>query len=351
MKSAFIRLMATLICLAPCLPLQGQTSAPEPNWDRAAAFQVIRETDTQHILKSLYQLTRSGSEQQLLNSLSTIDQDPGIPGPAKDYLMYKFALGLSDLDAGSVDHQVLDFLSRFEAHTFVPHDEHPAMAIPLFNIRAAASGARNRWSRQKASLLAENLLQESPERWLMSYLAASAVERRGFADALKFASAGQLITLGWTALESLQEKPELTLIAARAGMDSGDLELLQQSILQGGGPDLPGMLKAASSKLSSVESIDLLRHSMQFGSESKAALAIAQLAPGQLDEPAVRDMLFDLLADRELGASAALVLSASLEPEIQDRLRQIATEKDGLAAHRARAALTVGVRPVGREDM
>jgi len=349
MKPAFIRLLALLICLTPCLPLHGQATIPEPNWDRFLALQTIRETDTQDILKSLYQMARTGSKQKLLDSLSAINQDPGLPDPAKDYLVFRFTLGLSDLDANSVDHQVLEFLSGYEAHTLVAHDEHPTTGVPLFNIRAAASGVRNRWSRQEASVLSERLLQAPPDQWILSYLAASSVERRGFGDALDTASPEQLHVLGRAALHHLDDKPELTLIAARAGLDSGDMELLLQSISRGGGPDLPGILKAASAQLSSDESIDLLNHSLQLGSDAKAALAIAQLAPGQLDDTAVRDMLFNTLADRGLGASAALVLGASQKPEIQNRLKMIASDKDGLAAQRARTALAIGRLPAGKE--
>jgi len=346
---AFIRPLIMLTCLIPCLPLHSQPTLPEPNWDRAVALQTVRETDTKAILKSLYQMARSGRNGELMDSLSAIGEDPGMPGPTKDYLVFSFTLGLSDLDANAVNHQVLNFLSTYKARTLVAHDEHPAMAVPLFNIRAAASGVRNRWDRQQASVRAEILLPEPPDQWLVSYLAANPVERRGFVDALEFATPGQLHSLGGAALDHLDEKPELTLITARAGLDSGDLELLRQSISRGGGPDLPGILKAASTRLSDKESIDLLIHSLQFGSDSSAALAIAQLAPAQLDKPEVRDLLFSTLQDRGLGASAALVLGASPDPEIQDRLRKIASDQGGLAAQRA--ALAISIHRSGREDV
>jgi hypothetical protein len=92
-----------------------------------------------------------------------------------------------------------------------------------------------------------------------------------------------------------------------------------------------------------------LEYSLQSGSETKAALAIAQLAPTLLDEPAVRKMLFSTLADRNLGAAAAMVLGASPDPGIQAQLSEIASNKKGLARQRAALAISTGQADRGAE--
>jgi len=350
MKAAIIRPITVLFFLVSSLNLYAQLNIPEPNWDRTLALQTIGKTDSQVILKPLYQMARAGKSEPLLDSLSTIGRDLGIPAPTRDYLVFSFTLGLSDLDANSVSSEVLDFLSGYEARTLVAHEEHPALAVPLFNVRAAAAGVRNRWDRQTAFIRAESLLPEPADRWVSSYLNTNPAGRRGFVDALDFASPEQLRGLGWSALAQIEEKPELTLITARAGLDSGDFELLQQSISHGSGPDLSRVLETASRKLSAEDSIALLEHSLRLGSDSTAALAIAQLAPVRLDEPAVRDMLFNTLADRNLGATAALVLGASPDPEIQARLSEIASKEDGLARQRAALALSTRRAKGGAEQ-
>jgi len=348
MKAAIFRFLVVPFCLVTSLNLDAQRMMPEPNWDRALAVQTIRKTDTQAILKPLFQMALAGRNEELLYSLSAIRQDPGIPNPTRDYLVFSFALGLSDLDANAVSPEVMDFLSTYEALTLVAHDDHPAMAVPLFNIRAATAGVRNSWDRQQASARAVGLLLEPAAQWILSYLAANPAGRRGFVDALEFASTQQLRGLGWAALAHLDEKPELTLVAAQAGLDSGDFELLQQSISRGSGPGLPRVLEAASRKLSVEDSIGLLNYTLQLGSDTKAALAIAQLAPTHLDEPAVREMLFSTLASRNLGAAAALVLGASADPEIQARLSEIASKENGLAQQRA--AWVISNRRADRES-
>jgi len=342
MKAVINRLLVVLFCLIPSLNLTGQTAMPEPNWDRSLALRTIHKADAQATLKPLFQMARSGSNQELLDALSSFVQDPGMPAPEKDFTVFSFTLGLSDLDANSVSPKVLEFLSTYEARTLVAHDDHPGMVVPLFNIRAAAAGVQNSWDRQQAAARATSLLQESPDQWISSYLAAGQAGRRGFADSLDYASPGQLRELGWSALALLDEKPELTLVTARAGMNSGDFELLRQSISRGDGPGLSRVLDDASRKLSAEDNINLLEHSLQLESDTKAALAIAQLAPALLDEPAVRKILFSTLADRNLGAAAAMVLGASSNPEIQAQLSEIASKKEGLARQRAALAISTG---------
>jgi len=287
-------------------------------------------------------MARAGSNQELLEALSAIAQDSGMPAPAKDYTVFSFTLGLSDLDVNSVSPEVLEYLSTYQARTLVAHDDHPRITVPLFNVRAAAAGVRNNWDRQQAVAQAESLSQKHPDQWISSYLAAGPAGRRGFVDALEFATPEQLRTLGWSALALLDKKPELTLVTASAGMNSGDFELLQQSISRGDGPGLSRVMESASRKLSAEEQIKLLDYSLRLESDTKAALAIAQLAPTLLDEPAVRKMLFSTLADRNLGAAAALVLGASPDPGIQAQLSEIASKKDGLARQRAALAITTG---------
>ena len=347
MKAATIRPLVVLFFLAQPLHLPGQASMPEPNWDRAQALQAIDKTDTQARLKPLFQLARTGSSAELLDALSAIELDFAMAAPAKDYLVFSFTLGLSDLDADAVDSEVLEFLSHYKTRTLVEHDDHPGMALPLFNVRAAAAGVQNRWGRQKAAARAEALLLGPADEWVLFYLAADPTGRRGFDDALGFATPDQLRVLGQAALSQLDEHPELTQVTARTAMETGNTELLQQAITKGGGPDLSRILEAASRKLSIDDRIELLSHSMEQGSDTKAALAIAHLAPSLLDEPLVREMLFSTLADRKLGAASALVLGASTDPEIETRLSKIASAKSGLEGQRA--ALAIGARRAEKE--
>ena len=80
-------------------------------------------------------------------------------------------------------------------------------------------------------------------------------------------------------------------------------------------------------------------HVIRTGPEKNAGLAIAQLAPGLLDDPDVREKMFIMLENLELGTSAALVLGSSSNPEVRSRLENVAGGKEGRASHRASIAI------------
>jgi len=346
MKTVINFLLTGFFCLVFSPTLNAQSAIPAANWDRSLALSVVREADTMALLKPLLQMTRSGNDAELLEALSSVERDPAMPDPVKDFVIFTFAIGLGDLDANTVNPEVLHFLATYKVKTMVSHIDHPRMDVPLFNVRAATAGVQNRWDRQHASMLAEGLLQTQPEQWISAYLKASPVERMGFVDAIDFASTEQLNQLGWSALARLDGQPELTVVATRAGMASGDPELLQQAISRGDGPGLSQALADASLDLSDREAADLLNAVLRSGSTRNSALAISQLAPSRLDHPAMAEMLFDTLDDRSLGAAAALVLGASQDPKIQLRLKEIASGKDGLSQQRAK--LAISTRPTDR---
>ena len=339
MKAPIIRFLLVLPFIVSAWGLAAQTDALEPNWDRSLALRAVNRADLEVRLKPLFQMARAGESAALLGSLLAIEQDPGLPAPARDYLHFRFAVGLGDLDPNTVAPAVLEYLSTYEARTLIAHEEYPDVAVPLFNIPAAAAGVRNLWEREQAARQAQELLEGPADSWVNAYLAANRTARRGFLDALELASDAELRELGRAALARLDEQPELTLMVARAGLKSGDYDLLRQSIERGSGPELSQALQAAARELRAEECIGLLDHALRLGSDTKAALAIAHLGRARLDEPAVQQLLFDSLSDRELGAAAALALGTSPDPEVQSRLHEIASQESGLAKDRAALAI------------
>ncbi len=330
--------------LLPWQGVYGQAVFPEPNWDRALALESVKSVRTDGALKELYQSARASDSGQVLKSLVAIEQNGNWPVPAREYTIWAFTRGLADMKFNIVGPQVLDYLSKYRSQTWVAHDDRSDIGIPLFNIPVAATGLRNSWTRQQAAVQAELLFQYDPAAWISTYLEAGPAGRSGFADALDLASDETLLKLGHSALEQLNDQPSLTAVAGKAALMLGDPELLQHTITLGSGPDLHRILKAASLSLDAEEIKQILFHTLHLGSDNKAGLAIAQLAPVLLDDPEVCDRMFSTLDDRNLGTSAALVLGSSTNPEIRDRLKTLADAKDGLASRRASLAITGGLR-------
>lgn len=333
-------LFAGLFCLTFPADLRALTGMPDANWDRASALANIRQINTRTVLKPLYELVQTGTGSDLVDALSSIEQDSALPDPVKDFLLFTFAVGLGDLDEDMVNPEVVRFLAAYKIKTWVPHMDHPRMNVPLYNVGAATAGVRSRWARQKAAVEAQDLLEVQASRWISAYLEANHTERMGFADALEHASVEQLDDLGWEVLKQLGNEPELTLITAKAGRMSGDVELLRQVALMGDGPELSTALAIISPALGDTEAVELLHDVLSTGSTVQAALTIAHLGPGRLHDPALVNLLFDTLVDQNLGAAAALVLGSSRDPLIVDRLRVIASGKSDLSQQRARLAIS-----------
>ena len=340
MKTTLKLFIFLLLCLLSWQSAHAQSAMQKPNWDRALAVASARSVNPGPVLKNLYQMARTGNNRKLLDSLSALGQNRNWSVPAREYVLWTFTIGLSDMEASTVNREVLEYLSMYESRTLVPHDDLEGVGVALFNIRAAAAGVQNSWRRQLAANRAEFLLQSDSRRWIEAYLNADKVERRGFADALDFASDVQLSALGQSALERLPSDPALTVIAGKSALILADPELLQKTVVRGQGPDLHHILKAASLNLDAEDSRELLYNVIRSGPEKNAGLAIAQLAPGLLDVPDVREKMFKLLDNLELGTSAALVLGSSSNPEVRSRLENVAGGKDGRASHRASIAIS-----------
>jgi len=333
--------------LLPWQPVYSQAAFPQPNWDRALAVESAQSINSDHVLKSLYQSARAGDSRQVLDTLFAIEQNDKWPVPAREYTIWSFAINLADLDVNTVSLEVLDYLSAYEPRTLVAHDDRDSVGVPLFNISSAGAGVRNSWARKQSGGRAEILLQNDPVLWINAYLAAGPAERRGFTDALDFASDAQLDALARSVLERLADHPGLTAIAGKSALILGDRDLLQHTLALGSGPDLHHILKAASISLDADQNKALLFQAIRQGPDKKAGLAIAQLAPALLDDLAVREKMFEMLKSRELGSSAALVLGSSTNPEIRDRLNTLASGKEGLASQRA--SLAIGTDEQGME--
>jgi hypothetical protein len=349
-KSAHILIFALLSSLAS-LPLEAQSNIPKPNWNRPMALEAAGSIDTQAALKPLFQLAREGKDEQLLLALLAVEQRSGWPLPAREYLAHAFAVGLGDLPARAAGTEMLDYLLNYESRTLVPHDDQGMYGVPLFNVRAAAAGTRAKWERRSAAAEAEGLLEKDSQAWLDAWIDASPSRRKGYADALGYASPDKLSELGALSMQQAAKNSSLAEIAARTGLILGDLPLFSEAVSAGSGPWIVQAFRKASEKFSDDENFVLLQYSMERASPGTAALAMAELAPARLDQHAVADLMFQSLDNPKLGAAAALVLSKSRDPHVRERLKNVAASDNKLASQRAGIAIdTARDRSAGGEQ-
>ena len=338
MSPALVIRLCVAAALLAALAAQAQTALPRPNWSVQDARQAAAQVDTLTAVRPLFRLARAGRNDELLAALEALASRTDWPVPAREEALHLFALNLADLPPGTVSRKVTGWLLAYSPQTLVPHEDHPQAAVPLYRIGTATAGSLHAWARESAAAAAGRLLQDGPDAWLAAFLAADPVRQRGFLDALDGAGAEPLRRLSEQALERLPGEPGLTPVAARAGLLLADPAILQAAVIHGGGPGLAPALRSAAGHFDEAERADLLIGAVRRAPAANAALAIAELAPGLLRQPEVAELLFERLADRGVGAAAALALAKSKDPGILERLDHLARDGAGLEARRAAIA-------------
>lgn len=315
-----------------------QTSMP-PNWNEADALAVIGRVDTAPEVQNMRLLMQKGDSAALLESAIAIRENTSWPAPAREFVLFSLAQSLSDIPPGLIDNSVTDYLSAQQPTVRVAHPDRPTASVPMFNIAAATAGALAEWERTAARSRANELIRTGRQHWLEAYLEASPVERGGFRVSAATYADPDLSGLADLALQKSVSHPELTVIATMAGLRLGDADMVGQSLARNRQPGLPEMMRASRDVFQPAELQQILRDAIHLSPAPTASIVIAEIAPTLLDQSAVRDLMFELLANRELGASAALVLSSSPSGRIHRRLAEVAASDSGMAAQRAGLAL------------
>lgn len=256
---------------------------PQPNWSRDSAVLITEHADTQEILASLYRLAREGQGGALLQEVIALDRDTTLPEPVRDRIIFELAVSLGDFEPGSLGPETLEYLKSRKSLARVPHEENPAMGVPLYNVRAAAAGSLAAWAR---------IEQSNGDR-------AKAETTAPLRDANSF--------LGFIA----------------AAKD----------------PAIARHVRTVAGALYPAELEAIVLAAPHMADSTKAAIIIGELAPQLLDHPSVSELMFELLDHTELGAGAALVLGNSGDDTVLARLADTAARDKGLAARRASLAI------------
>jgi hypothetical protein len=306
---------------------------------RAQALEAAGEVNLTAALAPLFARAREGNKRELLRQLQAVESNMEWPRPARERVLHAFALGLSDLDAGVIDPDVFDYLMSVDMRTRVPHDDFPLAGVPLFNIRAAATGSRASWKRDEGWQRSLSVSSQSGHDWVDAYLAEDAMGRQGFLDSMPALPPPLLREAGDRAMRELASRESLTAVATRSAVLLDDAAMLALALSRGAGPALTTAIRNAARSFDPVQGSFLLETAVALAPPQTASLVLAQFGPDLLDHAPSLELIFDLLPHPELGASAALVLARSGRPDILEQLQSIAAGDDLAASGRARLAL------------
>jgi hypothetical protein len=141
------QILALCLLLAATGAIAAERDMARPNWDRAAAAAAIDETRVRSELASLFRYARSGQSAELMHEVQHIARDRDRPAPERDYILFQLAAALGELEPQTIDAEIIAYLASTRSRVLVAHEDHPELGVPLYNIRAAASGSMQAWNR------------------------------------------------------------------------------------------------------------------------------------------------------------------------------------------------------------
>ncbi len=333
--------VVTLLATLP-IGLAAQPNGPSPAtpWDRSSAALALEGVDIDPVVDQLHQLTVTGADTVLVESLEAVRLRPDWPEPARDLAILEYTRTLAALPADSLPPNVIAYLRAYPAMTLVPHEDHPQGQVPLFNVRAAAAGLEHLWLREEALLEGQALLRSNPRGLTDAFTIEDApAVHAGYLQALEQATPEELKVLSADAGARLEEAPKLTPLAGRAALLVRDLPTLEATVRHGEGDAVHRLLQEAAAVLSRDERLDLFESSLGHARRDSASLAIATLYPALAGHPTADEALLARLGDPALGAGAALALAQSPSLATRQALEALAVTTDRPASRRARLAL------------
>jgi hypothetical protein len=329
------------LVLGFCHPAISNQQATVTHRDRSNAISEARSVNIDVAVYEIGDVSSLGDAKATLEKLQQLENRADWPVPAREAAIYRFTQSLTDLPRDAVAPEVMQYLQSYRPRTLVPHDEHQGTAVPLFNIRRAATGVENGWQRVEFAGEAESLLASQPATLVTAYAGSgNSNQRYAYLETLRHTDVNTAMEVQTLALRQLDKTPALTPVIGVTAVKTADPYALEQLLTLGQGAGFSSALEVIGEQFTRSEISDLLGFAIKKAPPANATLAIAAWWPILKHDAATRDLLIKLLADPDLGASAALALAQS--PDIQTIKALLDTAGgDTTAARRAQMALDI----------
>jgi hypothetical protein len=340
MRINFLLLMVAILAS----PVAESQALPDAEtWERSEAWRASESVNTRPQFEQLNLLLKAGDDQSSLELIREIEVKAEWPVPARERLIYDYVAELRKETPHIVGPELIKHLTNYRSMVMVPHDDHPRSTVPMFNIRSAANGVVNNWSRQEAAFEGASLIATSAGDLVRAYQQETSFPRkRGLLDSLDTASPVQLASVTQVVLPQIIQQPELIEVALKAAINAKNIDALNELAEKGRGPVMHHVFRDSAKLLDLQQSQNLLEAALRNPAHQTASLAIAQLSPALKGNAATEQLLIQLLDDPNLGSSAALTLAASPSDQTLQSLRLLAdSQGNELFATRARLALKI----------
>ncbi len=331
--------LLVIFCFASHVQAVEQT--PIKQWQRSSAMAAVHSVDIDIAVREIGDTSSLADGTGTLIKLTEIENRSHWPLPAREAAIYQFTRSLSYLPRDAVAIEVMQYLHDFEAQVLVPHEDHTAAFVPMFNIRGAAAGVENGWQRSEWASRGTALIEADPATMVSGFVSSTNHNQRsGLIDALQQADIADVELVQGIALKQFEAAPQLMAMIATTAVITTDGFAIRQLLINGRGAGLSSALVQLDIQLPTSETAELLMFAIEQAPAGNAALAIAAWWPRLKHESATRELLVNTLANPNLGADAALALAQN--PDIQTiKLLQDTAKGSSSAARRAQMALDI----------
>ena len=335
---------ATLLILFSLFALSNSISAASINIhkDRDSALRTLDRTEGKRLTDELLTHLKQQSATQSVDLLNRFSQRSDVSKIGLEYAFWR----LAKQTPGQLDPAVLDYLINYHSEVRMSHPESAHSSLPVFNIRAAAAGAKQLQQRQQDLQIAENLDQQ-PEEFLQHYLETVAVSQTALRVAALQLSTRLQAQLLESSLQRLKNshanakhRAALTDLSADLAFNQAGTAPFSVIIESAEKHRLPELLNNIFTNLTDTESKPLLYQALNREPEI-AAIAIHYLAEiAETDQTVYTDLL-GWLGEPNLSAAAALALSNSKRTSVHADLIRITASPQPEAARYARLTLSL----------
>ncbi len=233
--------------------------AASTQWDRGNAMAAVNSVNVERAVYEIANLPELANAAATLEKLKQLETRNDWPMPAREAALFEFTRSLAELPRTAIAPEVMQHLLEYQVQTLVADEDHSATLVPLFNIRAAATGVENGWQRNESAVSAIELIKTDPAELVSAYMdTTDRNQRSGYLDTLRQADMADVAGVQQAALAKFERSPELTPVLGVTAVMTADSYAVRQLLVNGGGAGLSATLRQLDKRLPAAEIEDLV---------------------------------------------------------------------------------------------
>ncbi len=260
----------------------------------------------------------SANPQQTIDALMTADKSP----IQREYILFNLLTEISQYPPQDYHHYVVNLMKTHQAKAEKKHDE-GHVSVPVFNLTSKAHGIENIWLAYRTEQQFNQLFEHNISTAIVRIKDIIAQKNRPqwhgvkrSIDALSHSNKEALVEL---LIQNTQPNTGFDQLISHVGLISGNLQLIEQSLLSEQRKIRENTLRKLSNHLTQNQAKSLLLNSAIHTSDMKMSTS---LLSQYSDDSEVQNFLIGQLNHKDLAEHAAFALSHSNDLQLPQLLKE-----------------------------